>query len=446
VAERRGYAKSGDAYLGYSVRGDGPIDLVYLNNNTIATDSCEEEPHAVHFFGRLASFTRLIRYDVRGVGISDPLDPARPPTIERSARDAAAVLDAVGSEHAVFAGESSGGLIAVELAATRPERISALVLVNTYARLVQADDYPIGHPTEIIETFLAQNVDPEQTWTAEGSDDVGLIAPSLRDDPAFRQWWLRASQHGAGPRSARALLTENTLADVREQLANITAPTLVLHRERNRFVPLACGQYIADHVAGAQFVALPGADHLAWAGDADALVDEIEEFVTGRRSGGGERVLTTVLFTDIVDSTRLAAALGDREWHLLLERHDAIIRRELNRHAGREVKTTGDGFLAAFDSPTQAVRGARAIVDAMAAPLEIRAGIHTGECERRGNDLGGLAVHIAARVAAAAGPGEVLVSRTVRDLVGGSDARFVDRGEHELKGVPERWQLFALER
>ena len=445
MAGKRGYAKSDDGYLGFTVAGDGPIDLVYLNNNTIATDSCDEEPHAVHFFGRLASFSRLIRYDVRGVGVSDPLDPAVPPTIERGARDAAAVLDSVGSERAAFVGEAGGGLIGIELAATRPERVSALVLVNSYARLVRADDYPVGHPAELIEGFLAENVDPQQTWTAEGSDDVGLIAPSLRDDASFRAWWVRASQHGAGPRNARALLTENTMADVRHRLPNIAAPTLVIHRDHNRFVPRSCGRFVADHIPGARFMLLPGSDHLAWAGNADAVVDEIEDFLTGRR-GGGERVLATVLFTDIVDSTRQAAALGDRAWRARLENHDAIVRQELRRYGGREVNTTGDGFLAAFASPTQAVRCAQAIVDGSgAAQLEVRAGIHTGECERRGDDLAGLAVHIAARVAASAGGGEVVVSRTVRDLVVGSEMRFADRGEHELKGVPDRWQLFALE-
>jgi class 3 adenylate cyclase len=235
------------------------------------------------------------------------------------------------------------------------------------------------------------------------------------------------------------------LADVRHRLAEITVPTLVIHRRDNRFVPIARGRYVADHIPDARFVELEGDDHAPWTRGADEIVDEIEEFLTGRRSGGGERVLATVLFTDIVDSTGRAAAMGDAAWHAYLDVHDAIVRAELSRYAGREVNTTGDGFVAAFDSPTQAVRCAYSIVNASAAEgIAIRAGLHTGECERRGNDLAGLAVHIAARVAALAASGEVLVSRTVRDLVGGSGLGFVDRGDYVLKGVPESWQLFAL--
>jgi class 3 adenylate cyclase len=271
------------------------------------------------------------------------------------------------------------------------------------------------------------------------------MAPSLKNDAAFGEWWVRSSRRGASPATALALLRATALADVRELLPRVGAPTLVIHRRDNVFTPVGCGRYLGENIAGAKYVELPGADQVPWSGDGNAILDEVEEFLTGQRTGGGERVLTTVVFTDIVDSTRLAAAMGDQAWRARLENHDAIVRTELRRYGGREVNTTGDGFLAAFESPTQAVRCARAIVDAAGAQVEVRTGVHTGECERRGNDLAGLAVHIAARVAAAAGPGEVFVSRTVRDLVGGSDARFADRGEYELKGVPERWQLFALE-
>jgi class 3 adenylate cyclase len=268
----------------------------------------------------------------------------------------------------------------------------------------------------------------------------------MQDDPQFRDWWARASRRGASPVSARAIIGLVSLADVRDRLPEIKAPTLVLHRAKNLFVPIRLGRYVADCIPGARFVALPGADHAPFTGDADEIIDEIEEFLTGQRSGGGERVLASVLFTDIVDSTGRAAALGDAAWRSYLDAHDAIVRSELVRYGGREINTTGDGFLAAFESPTQAVRCARAITSVCAGrDIAVRAGVHTGECERRGNDLAGLTVHIAARVASLAASGEVLVSRTVRDLVGGSGLRFADRGEHELKGVPESWQLFALD-
>ena len=303
-----------------------------------------------------------------------------------------------------------------------------------------------GHPRELVETFLEQNMDPDESWTLADDDDLTLIAPSMAGDAQFRAWWVRASARGASPASARAVVGVASRADVRDRLAELTVPTLVIHRGDDVFVPVGLGRYLGEHIPGARYVELPGADHAPWTGGADEIVDEIEEFLTGHRSGRGERTLTTVVFTDIVDSTGRAAALGDAAWRAYLDAHDAIVRSELRRYAGREVNTTGDGFLGAFESPTQAVRCAHAIVtSSVANGIAVRVGAHTGECERRGGDLAGLTVHIAARVAALAASGEVLVSRTVRDLVAGSGLRFVDRGEHELKGVPESWQLFALE-
>lgn len=440
-----GYAKSDNAYLGYSVAGRGP-DLLYVNNNTIAAGSLDEEPHAIRYFDRFAGFSRLIRYDVRGVGTSDPLEAGTPPTVERSARDAVAVLDAVGSERAVIVGEAAGGLVAMQLAVDRPDRVAQLALINSYACLVRKDDYRFGFPEAMVNAFLAENTDPERDWQAGGADDVAWIAPSLANDRAFRDWWARASQRGAGPATARAILAMNALADVRDRLGLISAPTLVLHRIDNGFVPALHGEYLAANIAGARYVGLPGADHHAWTTNADDLVDEIEEFVTGRRSGDVDRVLKTIVFTDIVDSTGRAAALGDRKWRALLDAHDAAVRVEIPRFGGTVINTTGDGFLGAFDSPTQAVQAGGSMVAAAArVGVAIRVGIHTGECERRGEDLAGLTVHIAARVAALGAPGEVLVSRTVRDLVGGTGLRFVAKGEHDLKGVPDPWQLFALE-
>jgi class 3 adenylate cyclase len=441
-----GYAKSGGAHLAYSVLGSGVLDLVYVSSFTVSIDSLDEEPHAAHYFRRLASFSRLIRFDVRGIGLSDPIDPADPPTVASAARDLEAVFDACNLERAVVVSDAGGWSAAIEFAATRPERVVALVVVNGCARVMADDDYPHGHPREVIESFLEQNMDPDASWSLAGDDDLALIAPSMRDDAQFRTWWVRASARGASPASAGALLAMTARADVRDRLAALNVPTLVIHRTDNVFVPVDLGRYLGEHIRGARYVELPGADHAPWTGGADEIIDEIEEFLTGQRSGGGERTLATVLFTDIVDSTGRAASLGDQAWRAYLDAHDTLVRSELRRYGGREVNTTGDGFLGAFDSPTQAVRCAHAIVTSAAARgIAVRAGAHTGECEQRGNDLAGLTVHIAARVAALAASGEVLVSRTVRDLAAGTGLQFVNRGEHNLKGVPEPWQLFALE-
>jgi class 3 adenylate cyclase len=441
------YARSGDAHIAYGILGDGPIDMLHLTSMLLSIDTLDEEPNVARYYRRLASFARVIHFDPLGIGLSDPFDRSRPDTSAAAAADAIAVLDAAGSEHAALVAWSGSGSIAIEVAARYPERVTSLVLGDTYARLARADDYAAGLPVETLESFVRDNPDPDTEWSIGGADDIALLAPSMRNDLRFREWIQRATTRGASPATARAYLTMAAFADVRELLARLDVPTLVLHREHNAFTPVRLGRYLADHIAGAKLVVLPGADQLPWGRDSDTLLDEIEEFLTGRRHGSADRVLTTVLVTDIVDSTKRAASLGDDTWRGVLDAHDALVRVQLGRFGGREVNTTGDGFVASFDAPTAAVRCAVAIVEAAsAAGLELRAGVHTGECERRGNDLAGLAVHIAARVAAHAGPNEVLVSRTVSDVVAGSGLHLESRGEQELRGLPQRWELFAVER
>jgi class 3 adenylate cyclase len=431
--------------VGYVVRGEGPIDVLYGGSYTISCESCDEEPHVAHMLRRLESFSRLVRFDVRGVGASDPIDVSAPMNPETQATDILAVLDAVGSERVAIVAEAGLGGAGVVLAATHPERVRALVLVNSSARFMADDDYPIGMPEHFVVRFVNDLTDPDAEWKLGESDDVALMVGTLANDLRFREWWVRASRRGASPASARAILAADVYADVRPFLPGITVPTLVVHSANNEFIPATMGRYLAEQIPGSKFVAIDSADSSMWGLDADLYVDVIEEFLTGKRTGGTERVLATVVFTDIVDSTSHASTLGDREWRARLDTHDALVRAELDRYGGREVNTTGDGFVGAFDSPTQAVRAGQAIVSSTAAAgLAVRVGVHTGECEKRGDDLAGLTVHIAARVAATAEPGEVLVSRTVRDLVAGSELKLADRGEHELKGVAEGWQLYAL--
>jgi class 3 adenylate cyclase len=446
VERGTGYAKSRGAHLAYVVEGDGPVDLVYTGTFLSPSESHNDEPLIERMLRRLAGFARLIRYDARGVGSSDPIDPAHPPTVGEHATDLVAVLDAVGSKRAALVCESAAGPLGICVAATHPERVTALVLVNTGARFTAADDYPIAIGLGFSQEYIDVNTDPDEQWLLDDSDDVSLLVATRAEDPRFREWWSRAARRGASPATARAIYSELIRADVRELLPAIAVPTLVVHSRANIFLPIELGEYVAERIPDARFVTLDTPDASMWGLDADRYVDVIEEFVTGKRSAPPERVLATVLFTDIVDSTARAAELGDRTWRALLDTHDAVVRAELERYGGREVNTTGDGFVGAFDSPTQAVRAAQAIVTRVpeASGLDVRAGIHTGECERRGDDLAGLAVHIAARVAGKADPGEVLVSRTVRDLVAGSELKLVDRGEHELKGVAEPWQLYAL--
>jgi class 3 adenylate cyclase len=438
VEHRTRYAKSGDVHVAYQVLGDGP-DLVLLPGWISHVEACWELPALAGFLERLASFTRLILIDKRGTGLSDPLPRGQVATLEERMDDIRAVLDAVGSTRAALFGVSEGGPLNILFAATYPERTSALVLFGSFARLAADEGYPHGTERTTLHTFAAHMRDHWGTG-------VGLraLAPSAGDDPVARDAWGRYQRISASPSVAAALLELNADIDVRQVLPTIRVPTLVLHRHE-RFVSPELGRYVAYHVPHARFMMLPGEDHLFFHGDTDDITAEIEEFLIGTRSRAvPDRVLATVLFTDIVGSTKQAVHLGDRRWREVLTRHDALVRRQLARHRGREVKTTGDGFLAVFDGPARALRCAEAIsVGVEPLGIAVRAGLHCGECEVRGDDVGGIAVHIASRVADLAGAGEVLCTGTVKDLVAGSGLSFVGRGTQKLRGIPEPWAVFS---
>jgi class 3 adenylate cyclase len=432
------YAKTGDVHVAYQVVGAGGIDLVYVPGWISHLEYAWEEPSYARFLNRLTSFTRLIMFDKRGTGMSDR--DAGLPTLEERMDDVRAVMDAVGSERAAIFGTSEGGNMSVLFAATYPERTIALVTFGIFAKRIWSDDYPWAPTPEEREAWYAKL---EREWG--GPTELETLAPTKVSDQRFAAWWGSYLRMGASPQAALTLARTNTQIDIRDVLPTIRVPTLVLHRTEDRDVSVEEGRYIAGRIPEARLVELPGQDHLMFAGDQDALLDEIEEFLTGvRRGPDPDRVLATVLFTDIVGSTARAAEVGDRGWHDLLERHHAVVRRALGRFRGREVDTAGDGFLATFDGPARAIQCARAIMEGVGElGLEVRAGLHTGECERAGDRVRGIAVHIGARVASLARPGEVLVSSTVKDLVAGSGIRFEERGERELKGVPGRWRLFA---
>ena len=440
------YAETADgAYLAYQVLGSGPIDLLEPSGGSfVSIDVRDEEPRWCSFERRLASFSRLIRFDPRGIGLSDPISPDSSPSIEDAVSDAEAVLDAAGSERAAVLGQGRGGLVSILLTATKPERIQALVLAHAFARLTSRPDYPEGVPAELMADF-ARGVVHTESDTAP-IDDIALLLPSLSRDVTFRSWWRRAGRAGASPAVAKVHYEIAMETDLRAVLPTLSAPTLVIHRQGNRYYPASLGRYLADHIPGAQYRELAGNDHFLWAGDADAVLHEIERFLTGEIATlEPDRVLATVMFTDIVGSTLHAADLGDKRWRHLLDLHDEIVRRQLRRWNGREVKTTGDGFLASFEGPARAIRCALAIKEAgRQIGVEIRAGIHTGEVEQRGDDLCGIAVHLAQRATDVAAAGQVLVTRTVVDLVAGSNIEFEDRDEHELRGVPGTWKLFAV--
>lgn len=443
VADTR-YAKRGDAHIAYQLLGHGATDLLAFTNGSNIWIDRDAEPHWTRFDERLASFSRLIRFDPAGIGLSDPLSGGAQLSAEGWMRDALAVLDAAGSSRAALLGTTTGGLGAILLAATHPDRVSGLVLVHGFARLIRDVDAPWGVPRDVFERFIDDVTDPSRR--DDSMDDLALSAPSLAGDPEFRAWWKGAGQRSASPAVARAMDVVALTTDVRSVLPSITVPTLVLHRVDNGFVRVGHARFLAEQIPGARLVELPGRDHLPYAGDTDELLGEIEELLTGSRATPvTDRVLATIVFTDIVDSTRLAATTGDRRWRELLDEHDRMSGRQVQRFGGRQVKTTGDGTLAIFDAPARAIQCAQALRDgARQLGLSMRVGLHTGEVERRGDDVAGMAVHIAARVQAHAQPGEVWVSRTVADLVTGSTVRFEDRGEHELKGVPGVWKLLAV--
>ena len=434
------YARADDGvHIAYQVFGDGPFDLVVVPGFISHVELAWEMPGLPRFLRRLGSFARVIMFDKRGTGMSDRAE--RLPDIDRRMLDIEAVMSAVDSEEAALFGISEGGPMAILFAAAHPERTRSLVLWGTYARITRAPDYPHGFDRD---QFMASAEHFEPTWgTGVG---LGGWAPSLAGDPSARESFARLQRLAASPGVAVALLSSYMDIDVRTALPLVHAPTLVMHRADEFMVPVAHGRYLAEHIAGARLVEVPGRDHFWWTEDQDAILDEIEEFLTGNRSGPQpDRVLATVLFTDIVDSTRRAAELGDHEWKLMLDQHDTMAARQVERYGGRLVKTTGDGLLATFDGPARAARCGVAIrAGARAIGLGVRAGVHVGEIEIRGDDVAGLAVHIAQRVSSLAEADEVLVSRTLVDLVVGSGLQFDERGEHELKGVPGRWQTFAV--
>jgi pimeloyl-ACP methyl ester carboxylesterase len=437
------YARSGDYSIAYQVVGQGDLDLVYVPGLASHIEVFWEEPAYSRFLHRLASFSRLILMDRLGTGLSDRLPANQVSTYEQRMDDIRAVMNAVGSERAAVLGWSEGAPLCALFAATYPQRTTALVMYGGVPRFVSDDDYQWGFPREVLDDWVEQIV--PAAW---GQDEelLRLWAPSVAEQPGPRRWFVRFGRLAASPGAAQALFGMAQDLDIRDILPAIRVPTLVIHRTEDSLVEVEHSRYMAERIPDAKLVELPGVDHLWWFGDQDAIVDEVQEFLTGARSAPEpDRVLATVMFTDIVGSTKRAAEVGDSRWRELLERHEAIVRRELERHRGREVNTTGDGFLATFDGPARGIGCARAIAEAVR-PLgiEVRAGLHTGECEVMNGDVGGIAVHTGARVSAEAGPGEVLVSSTVKDLVAGSGIEFEDRGIHELRGVPGEWRLYAV--
>jgi pimeloyl-ACP methyl ester carboxylesterase len=436
------YARSGDINIAYQIVGSGPPDLVYVPGWVTNVEVMWEDPSLAGFMRRLASFSRVVTFDKRGIGLSDPVPVGQLPGLDERVQDLQAVMKDAGVGSATIFGHSGGGTTAIAYAAQHPERVERLILFGCYAKRVKSDDYPWA-PTP--EERAAESKGYEQSW-ADPSRIAEFYAPSRASDTAFLEWigrWLRLS---ASPRAAAALNDASTEIDVRDRLGDIKAPTLLLYRIEDRDVRVEEGRYIASKIPDARLVELHGADHYFYAGDTEPILQEIEEFITGYRAAAKpDHVLATVLFTDIVESTNLASAMGDRQWRDLIDRHNSIVRGELARWRGNEVVTTGDGFLATFENPADAIScGIRTVEAVESLGVGIRCGVHTGILEVLEKDVTGLAVNIGARITDLAGPGQVFVSRTVRDLVAGVDFELEYRGEHELKGVPERWSVFEV--
>jgi class 3 adenylate cyclase len=432
-APRTLYARSGDASIAYQLLGEGPTELVVVNGPASHLELIWEEPATARAFRRLASFSRLLLFDRRGTGLSDAV--AQTPTLEQQMDDLTAVLNASGFERPALFGASDLGLCAL-FAATYPERVTALVLSGVAA---------VGHRTTTPEISELMFDAMENSW-GDGTL-MPLWAPSQVGNRAFEEWWAKMQRSSLSPGMARKLLEMIAETDLRAVLPTIRVPTLVTHQTDNVYIPIEMGREVASLIPGARFIECPGQDTYGWL-DYTSL-DDVEEFLTGRRSteDGADRVLATVMFTDIVGSTEHASRLGDGRWRVLLDEHNDVVRSALERWRGNEIKTIGDGFLATFDGPARAVRCAQEIVESVAPlGLDVRTGLHTGECELVGEDVAGMAVHIGARVMAEAQPGEVLASSTVKDLVVGSELRFEDRGPRELRGVPDEWRLYALAR
>jgi pimeloyl-ACP methyl ester carboxylesterase len=454
IQPKTSYARNGDVNIAYQVVGDGPLDLLFIPPFVSHLDLYWAAPETAAFFSRLASFSRLILFDKRGTGLSDPVSGVA--TLEERMEDVHAVLNACASQRTALFGLSEGGPMSLLFAATYPERTTALITFGSFAKLLPGPQYfsergeGLSYAEDVREQFervWEQNrafTDALENHWGEGRA-LALYVPSIAGDANARKMLGMFERAAASPAMALALLQFNTEIDVTQILRAIGVPTLVLHRTDD-LVPVEYGRYLADHVPDARFVELAGSDHMPWVGDSDAVLDQVEQFLTGGRRGAEpDRVLATVLFTDIAGSTLRAAELGDRRWSELLEAHHARVRALISRYGGREVDTAGDGFLATFDGPTRAIRCAEEITAAVQTiGLEVRAGVHTGEIVLAGDDVRGIAVHVGARIAALAGAGEVLVSSTVRDLVAGSGLRFDDRGFHSLKGLTGEWQLLAV--
>ena len=437
------YAKRGGVSVAYQVMGDGPFDIVFVPGFVSNLDFFWEVPTIARIWQRLAAFSRFITFDKRGTGLSERIGGI--PTLEERMDDLHAVMDAAGSRRAALVGISEGGAMCATFTAMHPERTIALVLWGSFARVVAGPDYPIGMDPELVDNTLRWI---EREW-GNGKAASALMFSAAIGDEAALEFMGRAERNAATPASAVAALRFGTTCDTRDVLPMIAVPTLVLHRAKDPFIPAELGRYQADHIPRARYVELPGEFHIGAGPESnDDAIDEIEEFLTGMRPEGAsdvDRVLATILLTDIVGSTAKAAELGDRAWRALLDAHDAAVRTEIARGRGREVNRTGDGFVAAFDGPARAIRCAQEIVGAARRlGLAVRIGIHTGECTMRDDELSGLAVHIGARVSALAGPGEVLVTSTVRDLVLGAGFRFEDRGTQALRGVPGEWRVLSL--
>jgi class 3 adenylate cyclase len=435
------YARSGSVSIAYQVAGDGRADLVFVPGWVSHIEYAWEEPNLASFLERLASFSRLIFMDRRGTGLSDPVE--RLPTLEERMDDLRAVMDAVGSERAFLFGISESGPYCSLFAATWPGRTAGLVLCSTTARFLVAPDYPSGVTQQQADRFLARC---QAEW-GTGTIGATVFAPSKARDAEFRRSWGRFERRSVSPSGVTKIIAMGAECDVRHVLPSIRVPTLVIHRRSDRVTRIEAGRYLAEHIPGAKLVELTGEDHFPWIGDTDSILDSIEQFVTGtRRARQIDRVLATVLFVDIVDSTRHLSERGDSAWKGLLQSFYKILREKLVHFRGREVNTTGDGLLATFDGPARAIRCACEMsAEVQRLGLEIRAGLHSGECELTGDGIAGIAVHIGARVASKAPPGEVLVSSMVRDLVAGSGIQFNDRGTHALKGIPGEWRLYAAD-
>jgi class 3 adenylate cyclase len=432
------FARNGDIHLAYQIVGAGSPDLLLVDTWVHHVEAVWDFPDYARFMRRLASFGRLIHFDRRGTGLSDPVPLDRLPDLDMQVEDAVAVLDAAESTEAAVIGLNDGTLVAMLLAVGHPERCRSLALFATTVAHTHAAGMPMEEIDEVIEVMTS--------GVRAGRSGVEFLAPSRVGDERFSEQLARLQRNSVRPGAMGHYYRQTMEADIRDVVPQISVPTLLLNRSGNPIVAAELTREAASLIPSATYVELPGTDHLAFSEDVDAVLDEIEEFVTGARSGADpDRMLTTLMFTDIVESTALAAEMGDRRWRDVLDRHHLVARGEIDRFKGRVIATTGDGFFAVFDGPAQAVRCASAIVDAMGRlGLRIRAGVHTGEVEVRRNDLGGLAVHIGARIAALASPGDVFVSSTVKEVLAGSGTTFEDAGEHELKGVPDRWRLYRV--